>query len=59
MTSEDKERFLKKARKNFSLPPAFERPQYGRSKAGGIKSFFGYFFFKKSNCLPPSTLISH
>jgi hypothetical protein len=29
------------------IPPAFERPNCGRSKAGGIKSFFGSFFSKK------------
>jgi hypothetical protein len=38
--------FEKKKQKTFASP-AVERPQYGHSKAGGIKSFFGYFFQKK------------
>jgi len=46
-----KKRFLKKARKNFLIPPAFERPQFGRSTAGGIKSFL-VTFFQKSNFFP-------
>jgi len=41
--------FLKKRSKKLFVTTAFERPQYGRSNAVGIKSFFGYFFFKKSN----------
>jgi hypothetical protein len=44
--SKRKQRFLKKARKNFLSPPAFERPNCGHSKAGGIKSFLVTFFKK-------------
>jgi hypothetical protein len=40
--------------KKLLIPPVFERPCYGGSKTGGIKSCFGYFFFKKSNCFLPS-----
>jgi len=32
---------------------AFERPNEGRAKSAGNKSFFGYFFFKKSNFFLP------
>jgi hypothetical protein len=41
--------FEKSAPKLLS-PPAFERPQFGRSKAGEIKSFL-VTFFQKSNGL--------
>jgi hypothetical protein len=39
--------FAKKEAKKLLLTAAFEWPQFGRSKAGGIKKFFGYFFSKK------------
>jgi hypothetical protein len=47
-----KERLLfpkKKKQKDFLFHPAFEWPDLGPSKAGGNKSFLGYFFLKKSN----------
>jgi hypothetical protein len=49
--------FAKKEAKKLLLSPAFEWPQYGRSKAVVSKSFFGYpgrgaIFFKKSNFFP-------
>jgi hypothetical protein len=43
--------FAKKEAKKLLITTALEWPQYGRSKAVVSKSFFGYFFFKKSNCL--------
>jgi len=39
--------FEKKVTKKTLIPPAFERPQYGRSTAGNNQKFFGYFFSKK------------
>jgi len=45
---EERSRFFeKKLRKKLLIPPAFERPQFGRSKAGGIKSFLLLFFKKE------------
>jgi hypothetical protein len=38
---------LKKRSKKLLIPPAFERPKFGRSKAVVNKSFFGSFFAKK------------
>jgi hypothetical protein len=39
--------FEKKLRKKLLIPPAFERPNCGRSKAGGNKSFLVLFFKKE------------
>jgi hypothetical protein len=41
--------FLKKRSKKLLLPTALERPDFGRSKAVGNKSFL-VTFFQKSNC---------
>jgi hypothetical protein len=38
--------FAKKEAKKLLLTAAFEWPQFGRSKAGGIKSFLVTFFKK-------------
>jgi len=35
--------FEKKVTKKTSIPPAFEWPKFGRSKAGGTKSFCALF----------------
>jgi hypothetical protein len=39
--------FLKKSNQKTFIPPAFEWPKSGRSKAGDDQKFFGYFFSKK------------
>jgi hypothetical protein len=44
--------FCKKEAKKLSIPPASERPQFGRSTAGGNRSFLARspraLFFKKA-----------
>jgi hypothetical protein len=46
--------FEKSAQKLLRLP-AFDRPQYGHSKAGGRKSFLVTFFRKSNFFLPASS----
>jgi hypothetical protein len=38
--------FFEKSNQKTFAPPAFEWPQYGRSKAGGAKAFCALFFKK-------------
>jgi hypothetical protein len=46
---EDVTFFEKKVTKKTLISPVFERPYCGRSKAGGIGSFFASFFAKKED----------
>jgi hypothetical protein len=48
--------FEKKLRKKLLKSPAFERPQYGRAKAGDNKSFLVTFFQKSNRFLPTNAL---
>jgi hypothetical protein len=49
--------FAKKEAKKLLLITAFEWPQFGRSKAGGIKSFLVTFFKKVTSFFASKTAI--
>jgi hypothetical protein len=51
--------FKKKLCKKLLIPPAFERPNFGPSKAGGGKKVFCGAFFQKSDRLLDFTKRNH